>query len=198
MHVGALLALTIVYHALMLMLGHPGTTGVWGPSQIILALVVIYPSWVVSVKRAHDLGKSGWWLFGWSIATIPAIVLIVIGFAMSAAGSPGTAIALFAAAVALSLASIWQLLVKLFFFSGQPGNNQFGPPPQMTKALLGDDESTASDSPSVAITAQPRVRVAVPTVPSPKSHTPTSGSNLRRAAAPARPQGFGRRGATPA
>ena len=57
MHVGALVALTLVYELLLLLTGHPIATGEVGVVQGILALIVIYPSWVVSVKRAHDLGS---------------------------------------------------------------------------------------------------------------------------------------------
>ena len=43
----------------------------------IYALAVLIPGIAVSVRRLHDIGKSGWWLFIILIPLIGAIVLLV-------------------------------------------------------------------------------------------------------------------------
>ena len=42
-------------------------------AHALLSLPLIYCHWVVATKRAHDLDKSGWWLFAWSMAATPAL-----------------------------------------------------------------------------------------------------------------------------
>ena len=191
MHVGALVALTLVYELLLLLTGHPIATGEVGVVQGILALIVIYPSWVVSVKRAHDLGKSGWWLFGWSVATLPTLILIGIGAMMSQGGSSAAALAFFLAAFVLSIASFWQIFIKLFFFAGMPGNNAFGPPPHLGRALFGGDPDAMADVPPPAVSPQRAARAPMPAlIPASKINAPVP----RRAAVALKPTGFGRRG----
>lgn len=43
----------------------------------LFGLAMIIPSLAVSVRRLHDIGKSGWWLLIGFIPIIGAIVLIV-------------------------------------------------------------------------------------------------------------------------
>ena len=51
------------------------------PLFILVILVVIWPSLALSIKRWHDRGKSGWWIF---IALVPLIggiwALVETGF----------------------------------------------------------------------------------------------------------------------
>lgn len=43
----------------------------------IYALAVLMPSIAVGVRRLHDIGKSGWWLFIALIPIIGSIILII-------------------------------------------------------------------------------------------------------------------------
>lgn len=43
----------------------------------IFALAVLLPSIAVSIRRLHDIGKSGWWILISLIPVIGAIILIV-------------------------------------------------------------------------------------------------------------------------
>jgi uncharacterized membrane protein YhaH (DUF805 family) len=53
----------------------------------LLALVILWPSLAVSVKRWHDVDKSGWWVL---IGLVPAIGgLIALVFNGFIAGTPG-------------------------------------------------------------------------------------------------------------
>jgi uncharacterized membrane protein YhaH (DUF805 family) len=50
----------------------------YGPIYCLYALVVFIPSLAVSVRRLHDVGKSGWFFFIVLIPLIGAIWLIVL------------------------------------------------------------------------------------------------------------------------
>lgn len=45
--------------------------------SVIVLLVLIIPGIAVSIRRLHDLDKSGWWLFIGLIPIVGAILLIV-------------------------------------------------------------------------------------------------------------------------
>ena len=34
----------------------------YGLLYVLFALAIILPSWAVTVRRLHDIGKSGWWI----------------------------------------------------------------------------------------------------------------------------------------
>ncbi|WP_309667119.1 DUF805 domain-containing protein [Tabrizicola sp.] len=59
--------------------GHGMFSGAYnaGPVGMIWSLVNFIPGLAVSVRRLHDLDKSGWWLLIALIPLIGAIVLIV-------------------------------------------------------------------------------------------------------------------------
>ena len=44
---------------------------------VIYALALIVPSIAVSVRRLHDIGKSGWWIFIAAIPIVGGIILLV-------------------------------------------------------------------------------------------------------------------------
>ena len=48
-----------------------------GPVEIVLWLATFIPSLSVTVRRLHDLDKSGWWLLIILVPLIGAIVLLV-------------------------------------------------------------------------------------------------------------------------
>jgi len=58
----------------------------YGPLSIIYACAVLIPSLAVSVRRLHDIGRSGWWLLIGLVPLIGAIVLIVFAFLDSQPG----------------------------------------------------------------------------------------------------------------
>jgi len=47
-----------------------------GPAYIVYALAVIIPSLSVSVRRLHDIGRTGWWLLLY-FTVVGGILLIV-------------------------------------------------------------------------------------------------------------------------
>jgi uncharacterized membrane protein YhaH (DUF805 family) len=55
-----------------LLLFHPETVG---PINGIFSLATIIPSLAVSVRRLHDIGRTGWWVL---LAVIPIIGWIIL------------------------------------------------------------------------------------------------------------------------
>lgn len=67
-------AFTLAYIGLSIVVGIVDSVlGLGGILGLLLALVAIYPSICVAIKRAHDRDKSGWWIL---IALIPVIGVI--------------------------------------------------------------------------------------------------------------------------
>lgn len=111
------------------------------PFQIgamIFSLAIFIPTLAVTVRRLHDIGKSGWFYFGYYLAIfflyIIGIVLIVVGVSFSVAESNATGLTvgliiagLFFCLVVIGLA-IWMLV--LLCKDSQPGDNQYGPNPK--------------------------------------------------------------------
>lgn len=59
----------------------------YGPLYSIYALIVFIPSLAVSVRRLHDLNKSGWYLLLWFFIFIGWIWLLVLHCTEGTAGS---------------------------------------------------------------------------------------------------------------
>lgn len=68
------------------MLGLAGPTG-YGPLGGLVTLALILPGIAISVRRLHDTGRSGFWLFISLIPLIGAIVLIIFYIGDSQPGS---------------------------------------------------------------------------------------------------------------
>jgi uncharacterized membrane protein YhaH (DUF805 family) len=59
----------------------------YGPIYGLYALALLIPSLAVSVRRLHDVGKSGWWLLIGLVPLIGGIWLLVLMATDSTAGS---------------------------------------------------------------------------------------------------------------
>lgn len=101
-----------------------------GPFQAIVALFYFWPSLAVSIKRLHDRGLSGWWIGGQFIAIIAAAVVayMYLSGARESGATPETPLGLIAVLGALVL--VWfYVLIQMWFFRGQVGDNKYGPDP---------------------------------------------------------------------
>jgi len=58
----------------------------YGPIYILYILATLIPGLAVSVRRLHDIGKSGWYLLMGLIPCIGGIILLVF---YATAGDPG-------------------------------------------------------------------------------------------------------------
>lgn len=50
-------------------------TDIFGPTLVIVGLLLLLPSCAVSVRRLHDIGKSGWW--SWLSLTIVGLAVLL-------------------------------------------------------------------------------------------------------------------------
>ena len=112
-------------------LGFTGDNG--GPVGGLVGLVHLIPSLSVTVRRLHDIGRSGWWL----IAPLAAVILafLTVGLTIGLdAFSTGDGLFAGAAGIlfgALMLAA-FVLVIVLFVFTllrSQEGTNRYGPHP---------------------------------------------------------------------
>jgi uncharacterized membrane protein YhaH (DUF805 family) len=49
----------------------------FGPFSILFGLVILIPSWAVLVRRLHDIGRSGFWVFISIIPILGPIILLI-------------------------------------------------------------------------------------------------------------------------
>lgn len=101
----------------------------WGGYSFVASLFLYWiPYLAVTVRRLHDTGRSGWWMFKpFLVAFVGAFALsMVAGFTGAASGTPSPALILLAVTLPL-LASIWYIVVLCL--PGDHGDNRFGPDP---------------------------------------------------------------------
>ncbi|MDE2014853.1 MAG: DUF805 domain-containing protein [Alphaproteobacteria bacterium] len=108
-------------------IGLIATTNAFG---VLYQLAVLLPSLAVSVRRLHDLDKSGWWIL---MPLAPYVVsLMLLPFALSATFSTwysgGIGSPLFVLFVQLFVAEVGAYGVLLFWLiqPGTAGANRFG------------------------------------------------------------------------
>jgi uncharacterized membrane protein YhaH (DUF805 family) len=105
----------------------------------LISLALIYPQVCIYAKRLHDMGKSGWLFLAPLGATIVLVIVMffVVGASMFALGSGGADpnAAGLAGAGAAVLFALLIVAINLGFLlwvglsKGDPGTNQYGPPP---------------------------------------------------------------------
>lgn len=105
-----------------LLVGHGGYFG------MIAVVVLLLPQITVSVRRLHDVGRSGWWLLA------PVGVAFAAGVAAGTTSGDIGGTGLSAVTVGL-LAATCAALVMIFVWSvtrGTIGDNRYGPDPLAT------------------------------------------------------------------
>lgn len=106
-----------------------------------IMLLFLWPTLAMTVKRYHDLDKSGWW----SLLMAAPIVLGTIGVISWMQDAKDTGLVFCGAAV---VAFIWPL-IELGTFHGAPGDNGYGPRlgwkslfPGLAKSLAHNERQT--------------------------------------------------------
>lgn len=93
--------------------------------NIIMTLVLLYPSVAIFSKRLHDRNRSALWL-------IPAYGLGFIGTLLQFAGLAGTpeepASHMLIVSILSLIVNVW-LFIECGFIKGTAGENQYGPDP---------------------------------------------------------------------
>jgi len=108
-------------------------TGLFG---MLASLALLLPSLSVSVRRLHDVDRTGWWVLGFYAALI---VLVFVGLGAAFTGHP-----LAALVAMLGLCGLCVWLIVWFATRGTAGPNRFGPDP-----LAGDVTPTPSPMPAM-------------------------------------------------
>jgi uncharacterized membrane protein YhaH (DUF805 family) len=116
----------------------------------LILLGLIWPNLAISVKRLHDMGKTGWLIaIPWASAVIfcmVGIVMVVIAAVASGAGDydlDGDPLAMLAlmgpGMIAFTLSAIVPLIFLLWIglVEGQKGENRYGPNPKGERSERG-------------------------------------------------------------
>ena len=96
----------------------------------LYSLAVFIPGLAVSVRRLHDVGKSGWLLLiVYLVIIAAAVTLVVTGFAtMGVSFSAGMGVGLIVPIIIILALVIWMLV--LFCTNGDEGENKYGTDPK--------------------------------------------------------------------
>lgn len=95
---------------------NPALLGRMRSAEALFTLVALVPTAAVSVRRLHDLGRSGWWM-----------VVLAVPYALWLATASGSAINS-AALLAFAVAAL--VLLVLLVQPGQNGPNRYGHDPK--------------------------------------------------------------------
>ncbi|MDD9801713.1 MAG: DUF805 domain-containing protein [Deltaproteobacteria bacterium] len=98
---------------------------------VIFWLLYLIPYHAVWVRRLHDVGSSGWWVF-WSYASLATIPLVKSGLIPDAIKLSGSEEHIETLTLAIMFAVAVNLIVFIMLFvDGVPGTNKYGPNPKL-------------------------------------------------------------------
>ncbi len=109
-----------------------------GILQTVFSLAVLLPTFAVTFRRLHDIGKTGWWHFGWLgivlISWVTAgILLLATGVDLAnwdpLSASMPSIVVLIAAIVSTLVVFVWSIV--WLARQGESGQNRFGPDPRV-------------------------------------------------------------------
>lgn len=108
--------------------------------NLVIGLVLIWPSVAIMSKRLHDMGRSGWLAAvpyaGWLVGLIVMMIGGAGAFMAAAATGDAGAVAAAGGLGAIALGGLIMLITGLGFLiwigitDSQPGTNQYGPNPK--------------------------------------------------------------------
>jgi uncharacterized membrane protein YhaH (DUF805 family) len=90
----------------------------------------ILPQLAVTVRRLHDTGRSGWWMFKPFLVCLVAIAGL-FGAAMFTGGGPAAGLMVLAPFIPIAC-NVWYFVVMCL--PGDHGQNRFGPDPIVGRA----------------------------------------------------------------
>jgi uncharacterized membrane protein YhaH (DUF805 family) len=104
----------------------------WGPLSSLFSLVILLPWLAVSVRRLHDINRSGWWLLAFFLIILAIAVAAVatMGLTLDGTGSPPSGSIL--VVLLVGVLAMFVLGVTILVFSvtpGTQGTNDYGPDP---------------------------------------------------------------------
>jgi uncharacterized membrane protein YhaH (DUF805 family) len=107
----------------------------------LATLVFFIPSLAVSVRRLHDIGRSGWWYLLPVGALIAWVALILTSSGASALASGefyNAAVGGVALIGLLGVGAVYLLMLVWFCTAGQPFSNKWGPDPYGPQDVAAD------------------------------------------------------------
>ena len=99
----------------------------YGYIYVIYTLAVFIPGLSLTVRRLHDVGKSGWWYVGFMIYTAIVAVILMVTLVGSLTG--GVMATNFPVAGIVALLTLFAALIWFFILmctKGHPGENKWG------------------------------------------------------------------------
>ena len=109
----------------------------------LYGLFVFLPTLTVTVRRLHDIGRSGWWLAGYYAVAVVCSIMMVTGVVLMLGGkSSGLTLGAVGLAI-LMIAAVW--MIVWMCFDSQTGENEYGPDP---KPIAASGEPAATDAAS--------------------------------------------------
>jgi uncharacterized membrane protein YhaH (DUF805 family) len=102
---------------------------------LVAAIAMFWISTATTVKRLHDLDRSGYWAIPIAILNRVSLAYygLFLGLSFGVDISIATELLLVMVAVAMSIRATW-IIIELFFLMGTDGTNRFGPDPLATVA----------------------------------------------------------------
>lgn len=109
----------------------------------LYGLFVFLPTLTVTVRRLHDIGRSGWWLAGYYAVAVVCSIMMVTGVVLMLGGkSSGLTLGAVGLAI-LMIAAVW--MIVWMCFDSQTGENEYGPNP---KPIAASGKPAATDAAS--------------------------------------------------
>jgi uncharacterized membrane protein YhaH (DUF805 family) len=128
----------------------------WSLFQNLISLALLLPGLAVTVRRLHDINKTGWWVLWWCLSFLPGWILLGIGIALffvTFTLHTLIAVMLIGSAVILWLALIVISIIWLCRPS-DPEENRYGGlnSTALTETTASGMEAERSDSPNESLT----------------------------------------------
>jgi uncharacterized membrane protein YhaH (DUF805 family) len=113
-----------------------------GPLFIVIGLFVLamfVPTLAVSVRRLHDIDRTGWWAGASFLLALVRSVLNMIILSNGGAGRTGsTGLAILSMVLGLAGLVLGIVLLVFYCLDGTKGPNRFGPDPKSSMPDLAD------------------------------------------------------------
>lgn len=102
-------------------------TGVPFAAILVLHVAILWSAVVCAVKRLHDIGLSGWRVFGGFLALFAWSFVLAGGLIIGMGLDPAPGSAAFNATYIGTMLPAFAMLLWLHFAKGMVGENRFGP-----------------------------------------------------------------------
>src|SRR6478672_270154 len=104
--------------------------GEWSPFSGLFGLAILLPWLAVSVRRLHDIDRTGWWLAAFFLPFVVVVIWVAMAVAANLPGTPPepTGPMLVGMIVAIVAMLILAIVMLVFMVTqGTEGPNRFGP-----------------------------------------------------------------------